>query len=279
MTERCDAIGGVNLGQGMCQVPPPDELLQLAGEQIRSANHSYSPAEGLASFCEAVAEKVARYHGIHLDASHEVLATIGATGAFNAALLALLNPGAGVLLIEPFYGYHLSAIRLLGMFPQTVELEEDSWALTYAALSVAVTAETRAIVVCTPANPSGRRYSSIELDAVACVAAERDLLVITDEVYEHIYFDDEPHIAPATVGSLSDRTVSISSMSKTFSVPGWRLGYAFGPERLMRHVRLAADTLVVCPPRHSKASLLRRCVLVRSITWSCAECTKRNFVP
>lgn len=248
MTQRCNAIGGLNLGQGLCQIPPPRELLVLAAEQIRSTNHSYSPAEGSAAFRRAVAAKIARYDRLSLDPESEILVTIGATGAFNATLMALLNPGDGVLLIEPFYGYHLSAVRLLGLMPQTVALEEGSWELTCRALEEAVTAETRAVVVCTPANPSGRRYTHGELEVVERVADEHDLLVITDEVYEHIYFGVEPHLSPARVGSLFDRTISISSLSKTFSIPGWRLGYAAGPARLLRHVRLAADTLVVCAP-------------------------------
>ena len=183
-----------------------------------------------------------------VDPDNEVVATVGSTGAFNAALAGLLSPGDGVLLIEPFYGYHRAALRMFELVPECVPLSEDAWRLTYDAMRGAVTAKTRAIVICTPGNPSGRRYDRHELAAVEMVAEEFDLVVITDEVYEHIYFGPEPHISPGSVGSLFDRTVAISSLSKTFSIPGWRLGYAVGPRRLLERVRLAADVLAVCAP-------------------------------
>lgn len=248
MTARCERVGGLNLGQGLCRVPAPPELLRRASRHIGSANHSYSAAEGTPAFREAVAAKINRYHGIELDPASQVLATIGATGAFNAVVAGLLAPGDGVLLIEPFYGYHLSPLILFDLVPQPVSLTDGDWRLTYDALASAVRDSTKAIVVCTPGNPSGRRYSWSELEAVEQIAEEHDLLVVTDEIYEHIYFDDLPHLAPATVGSLADRTISIGGLSKTFSVPGWRLGYATGPSELIQRARVAADIMVVCAP-------------------------------
>ena len=247
MTERCRQVTGLNLGQGLCQVEPPPELMKAAARRIATCSHTYSPAEGLHEFRKAAAAKIARYQHLDIDTSDGIVATIGATGAFAAALLGLLEPGDDVLLIEPFYGYHLDTLRAFGLLPRIIELD-DTFTLTSEAVDAAITDNCRAIVVCTPANPSGRRYTRTELDLITAAAAKHDLLVITDEVYEHIYFGAEPHLSPAALDGLFDRTVSITSLSKTFSVPGWRLGYAYGPAELIGRVRLAADTLVVCPP-------------------------------
>jgi aminotransferase len=248
MTARCQETGAINLAQGLCQVPPPASLLSEAVRDFRDVGHSYSPAEGLAVFREAVAGKLKRYSGLSVDPATGVVATVGATGALVAALAALCNAGDGVLIFEPFYGYHLSALKVRELRPEPVRLIAPDFQITEEALRAAITDRTRAMIVCTPGNPSGRRFTVAELMVISAVAEEHDLLVITDEVYEHIYFGSAPHVAPATVGNLGDRTLTISSLSKSFSVPGWRLGYVCGPEQLMSVVRVAADSLVGCAP-------------------------------
>jgi len=248
MTERCRLVGGVNLGQGLCRVPPPDGLLARAAGRLATATHTYGPAEGTSSFREAAASKVSRHNHVDVDPATGIVATVGATGGLSAVLLGLLSAGDEVLLPEPFYGYHLAALRAFGLTPRSVELRGDAWTLTAEALRCALTPATKAVLVCTPGNPTGHRLGPAEIDALADVAAAHDLLVIADEVYEHIYFDPAPHLSPASHVSLTGRTVTATSLSKTFSIPGWRLGYAYGPERLISRVRLAADTLVVCPP-------------------------------
>nr|WSW64794.1 aminotransferase class I/II-fold pyridoxal phosphate-dependent enzyme [Streptomyces sp. NBC_00995]WSW71159.1 aminotransferase class I/II-fold pyridoxal phosphate-dependent enzyme [Streptomyces sp. NBC_00995] len=248
MTVRCEELGAINIAQGLCQVPPPPSLLAQGARDFRDIGHSYSPPEGIAVFREAVADKLKKYSGLSVDPATQIVATVGATGALMATLTALLNPGDGVLLFEPFYGNYPTALGVLGLRAEPVRLFGPGFEVTQQALRSAVTDRTRAMIVCTPNNPSGRRLTTAELMAVSAVAQEHDLLVITDEVYEDIYFGPDPHIAPATVGDLGGRTVTVSSLGKSFSVPGWRLGYACGPERLMRAVRVAAESLVVCPP-------------------------------
>jgi aminotransferase len=248
MTHRCEAVNGINLGQGLCRVPPPQSLMDHAAHQVMSVDHSYSPAQGDRGFRVALADKLARYNGLEVDPDTDVVATIGASGAYNAAILAFLNPGDGVVLLEPHYGYHLAALRLYGLLPQPVQLTAPDFHIDRAALQHAITERTKAIVVCTPANPSGRRFHRAELEIIAALAQQHDLLVITDEIYEHIYYTDTPHLSPATVGNLWNRTITISGLSKTYSIPGWRLGYAVGPAELIKEVRVVADTLVVCAP-------------------------------
>ncbi|MER7729125.1 pyridoxal phosphate-dependent aminotransferase [Streptomyces sp. NPDC096323] len=248
MTVRCRELGAINIAQGLCQVPPPPSLLAEGARDFGHIGHSYSEPEGIAVFREAVADKLKKYSGLGVDPATQIVATVGATGALMATLTALLNPGDGVLLFEPFYGNYPTALGVLGLRAEPVRLFGPGFEVTEQALRSAVTDRTRAMIVCTPNNPSGRRLTTAELMTISAVAEEHDLLVITDEVYEDIYFGPTPHIAPATVGDLGRRTVTVSSLGKSFSVPGWRLGYACGPQRLMHAVRVAAEALVVCPP-------------------------------
>jgi aminotransferase len=248
MTVRCLEVGAVNLAQGLSQVPPPASLLAQGARDFADLGHSYSQPEGLAVFREAVADKLKRCSGLSVEPATQVLATVGATGALMATLRALLDPGDGVILFEPFYSYYLSSLQVEDLRPQPVRLLGPDFEIAEESLRAAVTDRTRAMIICTPNNPSGRRLTAAELKIVSAVAEEHDLLVITDEVYEDIYFDAAPHLAAATVGNLGERTVTLSSLGKSFSIPGWRLGYVCGPEKLIGAIRIAADSLVVCAP-------------------------------
>jgi aminotransferase len=245
---RCRELGAVNLAQGLSQVPPPASLLAEGARDFEDIGHSYSQPEGLAVFREAVADKLKRYSGLSVEPATQVVATVGATGALMATLMALLDAGDGVILFEPFYSYYLSSLTLLDLCPEPVRLAGPGFAITEESLRSAITERTRAMIICTPNNPTGRRLTAAELKIVSAVADEHDLLVITDEVYEDIYFDSAPHIAAATVGNLSERTVTLSSLGKSYSITGWRLGYVCGPEQLVGAIRVAADSLVVCAP-------------------------------
>lgn len=248
MTARCDAVGGINLGQGLCQVRPPRSLLDVGATRFADLDHSYSYAKGDTDFLDAVAEKLARDNGITSDPATQILATIGATGAFNATLTALFDPGDGIIVMEPCYGYHVAAIRLHELVPEPVRLSGRDLHLDRDALRAAVTDRSRAIVVCTPGNPSGRRFDRTELGYIAELAQDHDLVVISDEIYEYIYYASAPHLSPATTQGLADRTVTISGLSKSYSVPGWRLGYATAPDALIAPIQIAADSLAVCAP-------------------------------
>jgi aminotransferase len=248
MTVRCRELGAINLAQGLSQVPPPASLLAAGAREFENVGHTYSQPEGLSVFREAVAEKVKRCSGLSVEPATQVVATVGATGALMATLTALLDAGDGVIVFEPFYGYYLSSLQVLGLRPEPVRLTGPAFEITEESLRAAVTGRTRAMIICTPNNPTGRRLTAAELKIVAAVAEEHDLLVITDEVYEDIYFGPAPHLAAATVGNLAERTVTLGSLGKSFSIPGWRLGYVCGPEQLIGAIRIAADSFVVCAP-------------------------------
>lgn len=248
MTVRCQELGAINLAQGLSKVPPPASLLADGARDFEGLGHSYSQPEGLAVFREAVADKLKRCSGLSVEPATQVVATVGATGALMATLTALLDAGDGVILFEPSYNYYLSSLKVLDLCPEPVRLTGPGFRITEESLRAAITDRTRAMIICTPNNPSGRRLTAAELKIISAVAEEHDLLVVTDEVYEDIYFGPAPHLAAATVENLGERTVTLGSLGKSFSVPGWRLGYVCGPEQLIRAIRVAADSLVVCAP-------------------------------
>ena len=248
MSRECNRLGGLNLGQGLCDMPTPPPVAAGAKAAIDARESTYTYPEGIAPLRELISEKLARDNGIRAEANGEIVVTIGATGAFAAALNALLDPGDGILLMEPYYGYHLNTAIVSGLTPQYMTLEPPDFALREDALRAAITPETRAVVVCTPSNPSGKMFSKPELEALARVAHDHDLLVITDEIYEYIRYDGREHVSPATIGDLWPRSVTIMGLSKTFSITGWRMGYAVAPPDMARAMTLVNDLYYVCAP-------------------------------
>src|SRR5581483_3021143 len=186
-----------------------------------------------------------------------VLVTTGSSSAFFAAGLALLDPGDEVILLEPFYSYHRSQLALLGAVPVAVPLAPDGWTFDAAAVARALGPRTRAIVVNTPANPTGKVFTRAELDALAAVLAPTDVVVLTDEVYEYLCYDDRRHVSPAAVDALRERTVTIGGFSKTFSITGWRIGYLAGPRPLVDAVGRVFDQMTVCAPRPLQRGVAR----------------------
>ena len=248
MTRECERVGGINLGQGICDLPTPPLVRDGAIAAIRERKSTYSHPEGVRELREAIARKLATDNRLDFDPASEIVVTAGASGAFAAAIHALLDPGDGILLFEPYYGYHLNAAILAGLEPHYLALAAPRFRLEEDALRAACRPSTRAVVVCTPSNPSGRMFDRGELEALARVARERDLLVITDEIYEYIRYDGREHVSPAAVSDLRERTVSIMGLSKTFSITGWRLGYAVAPAPLARPIAIANDLFYVCAP-------------------------------
>jgi aminotransferase len=248
MTRECERVGGINLGQGICDLPTPPLVRDGAIAAIRQNRSTYSFAEGTLELRQAIAGKLLRDNELKADPLTEICVTVGASGAYAAAINALLDPGDGILFFEPYYGYHLNAALVSGLLPQFVTLAPPEFALREEALEAAITERTRAVVVCTPSNPSGKMFSREDLSSLARVAKKHDLLVITDEIYEYIRYDGRPHLSPATVPGLRDRTVTIMGLSKTFSITGWRLGYSFAPAELTRAITLVNDLYYVCAP-------------------------------
>ncbi|SOC55137.1 succinyldiaminopimelate aminotransferase apoenzyme [Ornithinimicrobium cerasi] len=236
MTQRALQFDAVNLGQGFPDTDGPEEMLELAARGLREGLNQYAPARGLPVLREAVAEHQRRFYGIPLDADTEVLVTVGATEAIAASLLALVEPGDEVVVIEPFYDSYAASVALAGGVRRTVPLRFPDLALDVDALAAAVTDRTRVLLLNSPHNPTGKVFTRAELEAVARVAVERDLLVISDEVYEHLVFDGLEHIPVATLPGMAERTLTISSVGKTFSLTGWKTGWVSGPAPLVAAV-------------------------------------------
>lgn len=248
MTRECERVGGINLGQGLGDLPTPPAVRDGAIRAIQERRSTYSFPEGIIELRQLIAEKLRRDNGIEANPKGEIVVTVGSSGGFACTLLGCLNPGDGIILFEPYYGYHLNAALLAGMQPQFVALDPPTFELNEQRLRAAIKPNTRAIVLCTPSNPSGKMYAEPDFRLLDRICREHDLLLITDEIYEYIIYDGRRHVCPATVGGLRERTVTLMGLSKTFSITGWRVGYAVAPEPLARAITLANDLFYVCGP-------------------------------
>jgi N-succinyldiaminopimelate aminotransferase len=235
--------GALNLGQGFPDQEGPESVVEAAVDALRGGRNQYAPGIGVPELRSAVAAHQARHYGIDLDPADQVLVTTGATEGISASLLALVNPGDEVVVLEPFYDSYTACIQMAGGVRRPVTLRAPDFRLDLDALRAAVTDRTRVLLLNTPHNPTGTVLDRAEMGAVAAVAREHDLVVITDEVYEHLVYDDNEHIAMATLPGMFDRTVSISSAGKTFSFTGWKVGWVTGPASLVKTVEAAKQWL------------------------------------
>ncbi len=245
MTTLAVRTGAVNLGQGFPDTDGPPGMLEVARSAIASGCNQYPPGSGILELRTAIAEQRAARYGLVHDPDSEVLVTVGATEAISAALLALVQPGDEVLLVEPYYDSYAAAVALAGATRRSVALvaDGDRFALDLDALTEAITPATRALILNSPHNPTGTVLRRDELEAISALAVEHDLLVITDEVYEHLVFDGAQHLPIATLPGMAQRTLSVSSAGKTFSVTGWKIGWVCGPAQLVAAVRAAKQFL------------------------------------
>ena len=242
MSALAEATGSVNLGQGFPDTDGPSEVAEAAVAAIRAGVNQYPPGPGTADLRRAVAEHQARFYGLDWDPDGEVLITAGATEAVTASVLALCETGDEVITFEPFYDSYTAAIALAGAQRRTVGLQSPDWSFDPAQLARAVTPRTRLLLVNSPHNPTGKVFSVEELDAIAAICVEHDLIAVTDEVYEHLVFDGQ-HVPLCTRPGMAERTINISSAGKTFSFTGWKIGWVTGPAALVGAVRTVKQFL------------------------------------
>ena len=257
MSIECRRVGGINLSQGVCDTPVPQVVLQGAHDAIEEGLNTYTHYAGLSQLREAIALKQRRFSSLAPDPESEIIVSAGATGALYCAFQALLNPGDEVILFEPFYGYHISTLQASEAVPVYVPLHLPDWSFTLHDLEHVVTPRTRGIMVNTPANPSGKVFSSAELEIIAAFAERYDLFVFTDEIYEHFLYDGHNHCSFAALPGMKERTITVSGSSKTYSVTGWRIGYAICDARWARAIGYFNDLVYVCAPAPLQAGVAR----------------------
>ncbi len=245
MSALAARIGAVNLGQGFPDEDGPPAMLRAAQEAIADGINQYPPGIGMAPLRHAIAAQRQRHYGIEYDPDTEVLVTVGATEAIASAVIGLIEPGSEVLLIEPFYDSYSPVVAMASAQRVTVPLVPHGrgFALDADALRRAVTPRTRALIVNSPHNPTGTVLSATELAAIAEIAVAADLLVITDEVYEHLVYDGRQHVPLAGFDGMAERTITISSAAKMFNCTGWKIGWACGPAQLVAGMRAAKQYL------------------------------------
>lgn len=241
MTRLATETESVNLGQGFPDTDGPRSLLEGANRYVLGGVNQYPPGSGRPELREAVARYRARHHGIELDPETQVYVTVGATGALAASLLSLVERGDEVLVFEPMYDSYAALISLAGGVRRTVPLRRDGTTGRFTfdpdELRAAVGPGTRVMIVNTPHNPTGTVFNADELEEIAKVCREHDLIAVTDEVYEFLTFDGLPHVPLATLPGMAERTLSISSVGKTLAVTGWKTGWVMGPEPLVGAAR------------------------------------------
>lgn len=248
MTKACNDVNGINMAQGVCDLDVPDAIIDGAKQAMDQGYNIYMPCEGYPDLRKAVADRMNRQHMTMVDAESQVFVSAGATGAFYSVCMALFNPGDEVILFEPYYGYHTATLNAMGLKPVFTRMTPPDWTLDWDHLASVITAKTRALVVNTPGNPSGKVFSQTELEMLADMAEQHDLFIITDEIYEWFVYDGCRHIPPASLPRLKDRTITISGFSKIFSVTGWRLGYAICPPDITLAASHMNDLIYVCAP-------------------------------
>ncbi|QJX01142.1 pyridoxal phosphate-dependent aminotransferase [Frigoriglobus tundricola] len=241
--------GAINLGQGMPDFDPPEEVKEAACRAIRDGFNQYAVTWGIASLRQAIAAKMRAFNGLDwADADAHVTVCCGATECMMATMLALIDPGDEVVIFQPFYENYGPDAKLTGATPKWVPLRAPDWSFDPDELRAAFSPRTKAVIINTPNNPTGKVFTRAELDVIAGLCREFDAVAISDEIYEYINFTDRPHVSIATLPGMAERTVTISGLSKTFSATGWRLGYCVAPEAITAGIRKAHDFLTVGAP-------------------------------
>ena len=259
MTRRAMAHGAINLAQGFPDFPPPIEILDAARQALNDGHNQYTITWGLRELRDRISAKMQNRYGLNYDPDRHISITCGVSEAIVASVMGVANPGDEVILIEPFHENYFPAVVFAQATPVFVPLEPPDYTLDPDRLRRAFSNRTRAIILNSPHNPTGRVFTRAELESVASLCREFGVVAITDEIYDHITYDDRPHIPLATLDGMFERTITISGLGKTFAVTGWRLGYACAPEPFATALRTVRDFMTICAPaplQHAAATAM-----------------------
>jgi aminotransferase len=245
MTRQANLYGAINLSQGFPDFSAPEEIKLAACDAIMADVNQYAITWGAKNFRNAIAEKASWHLGLEVDTEREITVTCGSTEAMIAAMLAIVNPGDEVIVFEPFYENYGPDAILSGAKPRYVSLYAPDWSFDRDELRAAFNDDTKAIIINTPNNPTGKVFSREELEFIASLCHQWNVIAITDEIYEHILFNGKKHVAMATLEGMRDRTITINGLSKTYSVTGWRVGYTIASPEITQAIRKVHDFLTV----------------------------------
>jgi aminotransferase len=245
MTRLAAQHKAINLAQGYPDFPAPEEVKEAARTAISCDINQYAITWGAERLRKAIAAKFERDYGVTVDPEKQICVTCGSTEAMIASMLAVVNPGDEVIVFEPFYENYGPDTVLAGARPKYVPLREPDWSFDHRELAAAFSSKTRAIIVNTPHNPTGKVFSGEELEAIAELCRKYNTIAITDEIYEHILYETAVHVPLATLDGMQDRTITVNALSKTYSVTGWRVGWAIASERIVEGIRKVHDFLTV----------------------------------
>jgi len=248
MTRICDAVGGYNLSQGFPDFESPKAIKEAAIKAINEGWNQYPVTFGEPELREAISKKANDYNRIKCNPETDITVTCGATEAMIATLKAIINPGDEIIVFEPFYENYGPDAILSGAAPRYVTLNTPDWEFSFEELERTFNVKTKAIIINTPNNPTGKVFSKQELEEIARLCIKWDTYAITDEIYEHILYDGEKHISLATIPGMEDRTITINSISKTYSITGWRVGWAIAKKPITERIRKVHDFLTVGAP-------------------------------
>ena len=243
----CAAVNGINLSQGVCDQPAPDEVKAAAKLAIDDDHAIYTNLRGIIELRRAVADKMRRFNKIECDPETEVAVNVGSAGSFACAALSTLNPGDECIVFSPFYSYHVNLLQLIGAKCRYVDLQPPNWSYDASQLKAAFNDRTRMILINTPGNPSGKVFVEDELREIAKLANQYNVWIVTDEIYEYITYD-LPHISIGSFPEARERTLTVTGASKTFAVTGWRVGYCVGPATLIDRIAVVNDLFYICAP-------------------------------
>lgn len=249
MTRISMECGAINLSQGFPDFDPPEFIMKRLAEVATAGPHQYTPTWGAANYRAAIAEKVGKFMGLPINPDENVLGTVGSTEAMMATLMAITNPGDKIVIFSPYFENYAAQSIFNSVEPVFVPLDPPDFTFDANKLEYAFKdPKTKAMILCNPSNPSGRVFTKDELQTIADLAIKYDVIIITDEVYEHIIFEPHKHTYIAALPGMWERTICCSSLSKTYSITGWRLGYIVADKPLMDRCKKVHDFLTVCAP-------------------------------
>ncbi|MFV1980536.1 MAG: pyridoxal phosphate-dependent aminotransferase [Rhodothermia bacterium] len=248
ITKLVNEVEGINLGQGICDMPTPSPIKEAAKQAIDADKSIYTPFAGIRRLQEALLDKAGSFNRLPCTSRDEIMVSAGSTGAFVTAIFSLLDPGDEIILFEPYYGYHVNIIALTGATVRTVQLKSPAWDVDFDELREAIGPRTKAVLLNTPTNPTGKVWRRDELETLLAILIEYDLFAITDEIYEYMVYDGGEHVSLASLPGAYERTITISGFSKTYNMTGWRLGYAVGPTSIIEPMGLLNDLFYICAP-------------------------------